>query len=131
MSGLALKSASLGEVIDETKLVKKFLKSLPRVNFIHLEQVLDLNSVGFKDVVGRLKTYEERIREEGDDGGEESKGLWSSSSGDNGSGGGDGLSGGAKERSTKGKGVSTGNHGSGGFYGSDGSSGPKSCNRVS
>ncbi|KAL7598113.1 hypothetical protein Lser_V15G24534 [Lactuca serriola] len=132
LSGLASKSASLGELIDETKLVKKFLKSLPRAKFIHivvsLEQVLELKSVGFEDVVGRLKAYEERIREEGDDGGEEPKVLWSSSSGGTSSVGGDGLFGGAKERSTKGKGVSTGNHGSGGLFGSGG---PKGNNKVS
>ncbi|XP_023758230.1 uncharacterized protein LOC111906692 [Lactuca sativa] len=73
LSGIASKSATLGEVIDESKLVKKFLKTLPRSKFIHivasLEQVLDLKSVGFEDVVGRLKAYEERIKEEEDDGG--------------------------------------------------------------
>ncbi|XP_023754894.1 uncharacterized protein LOC111903348 [Lactuca sativa] len=133
LSRLASKSVALGEVIDETKLVKKFLNSLPRLKFIHivssLEQVLDLKSVGFEDVVGRLKSYEERIGEEGDDGGQEPKVLWSSSSGGTGSGGGDSLTGGAKERSTKGKGMSTGNHG---FDGLSGSSGPKgNNNRVS
>ncbi|GJT38878.1 uncharacterized mitochondrial protein-like protein [Tanacetum coccineum] len=46
---------------------KKFLTSLPR-RFVHivaaLEQVLDLKETGFEDVVGRLKAYEERIKEE-------------------------------------------------------------------
>ena len=72
LSGIASKSTALGGVIDESKMVKKFLKTLPRSKFIHivasLEQVLDLKSVGFKDIVGRLKAYEERIKE--DDGGE-------------------------------------------------------------
>ncbi|XP_023749794.1 uncharacterized protein LOC111898102 [Lactuca sativa] len=136
LSGLASKSAALREVIDETKLVKKFLKSLLRAKFIHifasLEQVLDLKSAGFEDVVGKLKAYEERIREEGDDGGEEPKVLWSSSSGStSGSGGGDSLTGGAKDRSTKGTRVSTCNHGSSGLSGSSGSSRPKGNNRVS
>ena len=40
-------------------MVKKFLKGLPRMKFIHivasLEQVLDLNSTGFQDIVRRLK----------------------------------------------------------------------------
>ncbi|KAJ9551622.1 hypothetical protein OSB04_015667 [Centaurea solstitialis] len=49
------------------KLVKKFLTSLPR-KFIHIvasiEQLLDLKKVGFEDVVGRLKAYEERIRDD-------------------------------------------------------------------
>nr|GEZ79964.1 hypothetical protein [Tanacetum cinerariifolium] len=43
--GIASKSATLGEVMSEHKLVKKFLTSLPR-HFVHivaaLEQVLDL-----------------------------------------------------------------------------------------
>lgn len=68
ISGLASKAASLGEIIDESKLVKKFLKGLPRAKYIHivasLEQVLDLNTTGFEDIVGRLKAYEERIGDE-------------------------------------------------------------------
>ncbi|GKE70562.1 pol polyprotein [Tanacetum coccineum] len=67
LSGIASKSATLGEVMSEHKLVKKFLTSLPR-RFVHivaaLEQVLDLKTTGFEDVVGRLKAYEERVKEE-------------------------------------------------------------------
>nr|KAJ0195500.1 hypothetical protein LSAT_V11C700343420 [Lactuca sativa] len=67
LSEIASKSASLGEVMTEHKLVKKFLMSLPR-RFIHivasLQQVLDLNKIGFEDVVGRPKTYEKRIKGE-------------------------------------------------------------------
>ncbi|GJS62158.1 initiator tRNA phosphoribosyl transferase [Tanacetum coccineum] len=58
LSGITSKSATLGEVMSKHKLVKKFLTSLPRC-FVHivaaLEQVLDLKSTGFEDVVGRLK----------------------------------------------------------------------------
>ncbi|GJQ90736.1 hypothetical protein Tco_0001875 [Tanacetum coccineum] len=67
LSGIASKSTTLGEVMSEHKLVKKFLTSLPR-HFVHivadLEQVLDLKMTGFEDVVGRLKAYEERVKEE-------------------------------------------------------------------
>ncbi|KAL4566634.1 hypothetical protein LXL04_030754 [Taraxacum kok-saghyz] len=67
LSGIASKSASLGEMIGEAKMVKKLLSSVPR-NFIHLvaslEQILDLNTVGYEDIVGRLKAYEERVRME-------------------------------------------------------------------
>nr|GEV00521.1 hypothetical protein [Tanacetum cinerariifolium] len=67
LSGIAFKSATLGEVMSEHKLVKKFLTSLPR-RFVHivaaLEQVVDLKTTGFEDVVGRLKAYEERVKEE-------------------------------------------------------------------
>lgn len=67
LSEIASKSASLGEVMTEHKLVKKFLMSLPR-RFIHivasLQQVLDLKKIGFEDVVGHPKTYEKRIKGE-------------------------------------------------------------------
>ena len=67
ISGLSSQSASLGTVIEDVKLVKKFLNGLPR-RFIHmvasLEQVVDLKTVTFDDIVGRLKAYEERIKEE-------------------------------------------------------------------
>ncbi|GKC52441.1 hypothetical protein Tco_1075186 [Tanacetum coccineum] len=53
LSDIDSKSATLGEVMSEHKLVKKFLTSLPR-RFVHivaaLEQVLDLKTTGFEDV---------------------------------------------------------------------------------
>ncbi|XP_076941635.1 uncharacterized protein LOC143611280 [Bidens hawaiensis] len=59
------KAATLGDIFLEEKMVKKFLTSFSR-HFIHivasLEQILDLKTVEFDDVVGRLKAYEERIR---------------------------------------------------------------------
>lgn len=68
LSELSSKSAALGEIIDETKLVKKFLSSLPRKKYITiiaaLEQVLDLNKTSFEEIIGRLKAYEERICDE-------------------------------------------------------------------
>ena len=68
LSELASKSAALGTTIEEAKIVKKFLSSLPRTKYIQivasLEQVLDLNKTSFEDIFGRLKAYEERIREE-------------------------------------------------------------------
>lgn len=71
LSEIASKSAALGETIEESKLVKKFLRSLPRKKFIlmvaSLEQSLDLKTVGYEDIVGRLKAYEERITEEDDE----------------------------------------------------------------
>ncbi|GKC71821.1 hypothetical protein Tco_1117704 [Tanacetum coccineum] len=64
LSGIASKSATLGEVMSEHKLVNNFLTSLPR-RFVHivaaLEKVLDLKETGFEDVFGRLKVYEERV----------------------------------------------------------------------
>lgn len=105
LSGIASKSTSLGETFDEKKLVKKFLTSLPR-RFIHIvasiEQVLDLKTVGFEDVVGRLKAYEERIRED-DSGGDQGKLLFhkntsAASSSNNGRGGGRGGRGNGRGR---------------------------------
>ena len=68
LAELSSKSAALGENIEETKLVKKFLKSLPRKKYIHivasLEQVLDLKTTTFEDIVGRMKAFEERVAEE-------------------------------------------------------------------
>lgn len=65
LSEISTKFAALGEKIEEIKLVKKFLKCLPRKRFIHivasLEQVLDLKKTSFEDIVGRLKVYEERV----------------------------------------------------------------------
>lgn len=71
LSELASRSAALGVTIEETKIVKKFLMSLPRKKYIHivasLEQVLDLNTTSFEDILGRLKAYEDRICEESQD----------------------------------------------------------------
>lgn len=62
ISELSKKSGALGEIIEEPKIVKKLLHSLPRKKYIHiivaLEQVLDLNKTSFEDIVGRLKAYE-------------------------------------------------------------------------
>ncbi|XP_023634274.1 uncharacterized protein LOC111829414 [Capsella rubella] len=70
LSEISTKSVTLGETIDEVKIVKKFLKSLPRKKYIHitgaLEQVLDLKTTTSEDIVRKLKTYEERICDEED-----------------------------------------------------------------
>ena len=62
LSEISSKAASLGMIMEETKLVKKFLKSLPGKKYIHivasLEQILDLKTTSFEDIIGRLKTYE-------------------------------------------------------------------------
>nr|GEX06823.1 hypothetical protein [Tanacetum cinerariifolium] len=64
--GITSMSATFGQVMSEHKLVKKFLTSLPR-RFVHivagLEQVLDLKTTRFEDVVRRLKAYEKRVKQ--------------------------------------------------------------------
>jgi len=78
LSEISSKSASLGEMIEEPKLVKKFYKSLPRKKYIHmvasLEQVLDLNTTSFEDIGGRLKAYEERVAEDEEEDSHEDQG---------------------------------------------------------
>ncbi|KAG7585452.1 Ribonuclease H-like superfamily [Arabidopsis thaliana x Arabidopsis arenosa] len=68
LSEISTKSAALGEKIEEIKLVKKFLKCLPRKRYIQivasLEQVLDLKKTSFEEIVGRIKVYEERVCDE-------------------------------------------------------------------
>ena len=63
LSGIASKSATLGSPIDEEVLVRKLLISVPE-NFVNMaatiEQLVDLKTVKFQEVVGRLKAYEER-----------------------------------------------------------------------
>ena len=81
LSELSSKSSALGEEIEEPKLVKKFLKCLPRKKYIHivaaLEQVLDLKTTSFEDIVGRLKAYEERVQEEDGNQEDQSKLMYS------------------------------------------------------
>lgn len=71
----------LGEKIEEQKLVKKFLKCLPRKKYIHivasLEQVLDLKVTSFEDIVGRLKAYEDRVADEDDSQEDQSRLMYS------------------------------------------------------
>lgn len=71
LSELSSKSAALGEIMEEPKLVKKILNCLPRKKYIHmvasLEQILDLKTTSFEDIVGRLKAFEERVADEEED----------------------------------------------------------------
>ncbi|CAA7041402.1 unnamed protein product [Microthlaspi erraticum] len=68
LSDISSKMAALGEEIEETKLVKKLLKCMPRKKFVHivasLEQILDLKTTSFEDITGRLKAFEERVAED-------------------------------------------------------------------
>ncbi|WZZ26643.1 hypothetical protein YC2023_010044 [Brassica napus] len=83
LSEIASKSAALGVSIEEQKLVKKLLTSLPRRKYIHivasLEQVLDLNNTSFEDIMGRMKAYEERVREEDEPQEEQNKLMYANS----------------------------------------------------
>ncbi|XP_071713445.1 uncharacterized protein [Rutidosis leptorrhynchoides] len=63
LSGIASKSAALGTVIEETTLVRKTLTAIPK-KFLNMaatiEQLVNLKTVKFQEVVGRLKAYEEQ-----------------------------------------------------------------------
>lgn len=79
---ISSKSSALGVIIEEPKLVKKFLSCLPRRKYIHmvasLEQILDLNNTSYEDIIGRLKAYEERIKEEDEPQDDQAKLMYSS-----------------------------------------------------
>ena len=113
LSELASKSASLGQNIEEPKLVKKFLNSLPRAKYImlvaSLEQMLDLNTIKYEDVVGRIKAYEERIKEDTTND-QQNNLLFSSSEGSNSRGRGRGNYRG-RGRGNRGRGRGRGNTG--------------------
>ncbi|XP_013601634.1 uncharacterized protein LOC111209030 [Brassica napus] len=88
LSELASKSSALGVNIEEAKLVKKFLLSLPRKKYIHIvasiEQVLDLHKTNFEDIIGRLKAYEERILDEEDGEEDQAKLMYTNNDGQSG-----------------------------------------------
>lgn len=67
LSEISSKSDALGETMDESKLVKKLLQSIPWKKYhivASLEQILNLKITCFEDIIGQLKTYEERICDE-------------------------------------------------------------------
>ncbi|XP_076908997.1 uncharacterized protein LOC143566098 [Bidens hawaiensis] len=64
LSGLATKFAALGSAIDETRLVRKFLTGMPKrfINIVtSIEQMVDLKTLKFEEIVGRLKAFEDRV----------------------------------------------------------------------
>ncbi|KAC9475832.1 hypothetical protein E3N88_45774 [Mikania micrantha] len=66
MSGLVSKAKGLGTTFEEGQMVRKLLDSMPR-SFIQIvasiEQCFELDSMRFDEAVGRLKAYEERIKD--------------------------------------------------------------------
>ncbi|GJR90263.1 zinc finger, CCHC-type containing protein, partial [Tanacetum coccineum] len=78
---------TLGDTVEEITVVKKFLRAVP-IWFMQIvtsiEQFRDLKNMTVEEVVGRLKTHEERLRGYGDPKGEQTLLLthaeWSSRS---------------------------------------------------
>ncbi|CAH9053889.1 unnamed protein product [Cuscuta epithymum] len=63
MNGLANKIRTLGETFEEVKVVKKLLRIVPSKYTqvaIAIEQLLDLKTMSMEELVGRLKTVEDR-----------------------------------------------------------------------
>lgn len=63
MNGLANKMRTLGETFEEVKVVKKLLRIVPSKYTqvaIAIEQLLDLKTMSMEELVGRLKTAEDR-----------------------------------------------------------------------
>ncbi|XP_076926437.1 uncharacterized protein LOC143589604 [Bidens hawaiensis] len=63
-SGLATKFAALGSSIDETRPVRKFFAGMPKrfINIVaSIEQMIDLKTLKFEKIVGRLNAFEDRV----------------------------------------------------------------------
>ncbi|KAD4586043.1 hypothetical protein E3N88_23644 [Mikania micrantha] len=65
ISQIVSKANNLGSIIDNKRLVRKLLGSVPE-KYIQIvasiEQFADLNTMQFQEATGRLKAYEERIK---------------------------------------------------------------------
>ncbi|KAM0024917.1 putative RNA-directed DNA polymerase [Helianthus debilis subsp. tardiflorus] len=65
LSGMVSKFSSLGATLEDSKLVRKLLNTVPE-RFIQLvasiEQYSDLDKMPFEEIIGRLKAYEDRLK---------------------------------------------------------------------
>ncbi|XP_074351841.1 uncharacterized protein LOC141690993 [Apium graveolens] len=65
LNGLVTNIKALGETIDESYVVKKFLRSVPK-KFLQItsaiEQFGDLENMTIEEVIGSLKAHEERLK---------------------------------------------------------------------
>ncbi|KAD5961432.1 hypothetical protein E3N88_12905 [Mikania micrantha] len=65
LSGMISKHNSLGETLEDSKLVRKLLDTVPD-KFLQLiasiEQYSDLDDMPFDEAIGRLKAYEDRLK---------------------------------------------------------------------
>ena len=67
ISEIATQASSLGHTVEDKRLVRKLLGSVPE-KFMQIvaaiEQFADLNTMPFQEVVGRLKAFEERTKKQ-------------------------------------------------------------------
>ncbi|XP_076939386.1 uncharacterized protein LOC143608070 [Bidens hawaiensis] len=84
ISQLVSQANNLGFTIDNKKLVQKLLKSVPK-KYIQIvaaiEQFADLNTMLFQEAIGRLKAYEERIKESTEEKDKHNKLMFTNTSG--------------------------------------------------
>ncbi|KAD5318249.1 hypothetical protein E3N88_18195 [Mikania micrantha] len=69
LSGIQFRYRSLGSSLDEEVLVRKFLNSMPPKYLpivASIEQDSEIKNIAFEEVVGRLKTYEKRVKPQED-----------------------------------------------------------------
>ncbi|XP_021999366.1 uncharacterized protein LOC110896210 [Helianthus annuus] len=67
ISGFVSRYSSLGSSLDDEALVRKLLDSVPKKYLqivASIEQYSDIESMPFEEAIGRLKAYEERIKEQ-------------------------------------------------------------------
>ena len=72
LGAMTARYAGLGEVLDDAALVKKLLDSVPDRSYpavAGIEQFCDVDDMAFEEALGRLKTFDERTRRRGQDGG--------------------------------------------------------------
>ncbi|XP_020270454.1 uncharacterized protein LOC109845593 [Asparagus officinalis] len=65
LTAIVSKSVGLGGKIEESTIVKKFLRAVPNKYLpvvTSIEQFCDLTTMALEEAIGRLKTFEERIR---------------------------------------------------------------------
>ncbi|XP_020271959.1 uncharacterized protein LOC109847124 [Asparagus officinalis] len=71
LTAIVSKIASLGDKLDESTVVKKLLRVVPNkflTTVTSIEQFVDLTTMTVEEAIGRLKTFEERVRaSDGDD----------------------------------------------------------------
>ncbi|XP_037456904.1 uncharacterized protein LOC119327916 [Triticum dicoccoides] len=72
LGGMAARYMALGSTLEDAALVKKLLDSVPDRLYAavaEIEQFCDVGTMAFEDALGRLKAFDERLRQRGQDGG--------------------------------------------------------------
>ena len=65
LTSIINKAASLGQTYEDSTLVRKLLNAVPDLFlqiFVSAEQYSDLDTISLDEAIGRLKTFEERLK---------------------------------------------------------------------